>query len=217
MTSYLDLLGGAATVVVVAAIVTLWRHELRAAVRALGVQGLALGVVASVLGVHGHDDVLIGVGLLVVVEKGVVIPTVLARVLARDPHNRESAPLVNTPTALLGAGVLTLLAFLVAGAAVAVAPVPSGRLLPFGLATVLVGFWAMVVRRRAISQIVGLLLVDNGIALVAFLATAGVPLLVELGASLDVLLVVVVARVLAAQLWRSFDVVDLDQLRELHD
>ncbi len=75
----------------------------------------------------------------------------------------------------------------------------------------------MVIRRKAASQIVGLLLVDNGIALVAFLATAGVPLLVELGASLDVLLVVVVLRVLAVQLWSKFAVLDLDQLQGLHD
>ena len=64
----------------------------------------------------------------------------------------------------------------------------------------LVGFFALVTRRKAVSQIVGILLVDNGVALVAFLATAGVPLIVELGASLDVLLVVVVLRVLATQL-----------------
>jgi hydrogenase-4 component E len=64
---------------------------------------------------------------------------------------------------------------------------------------------------------VGLLLVDNGIALVAFLATSGVPLVVELGASLDVLLVVVVLRVLTTHMHSQFGVLDLDQLRELHD
>ena len=64
----------------------------------------------------------------------------------------------------------------------------------------LVGFFALVTRRKAVSQIVGILLVDNGVALVAFLATAGVPLIVELGASLDVLLAVVVLRVLAIQM-----------------
>ena len=56
----------------------------------------------------------------------------------------------------------------------------------------LLGFFMLATRRKAVSQIIGLLLVDNGVALVAFLLTAGVPLLVELGASLDVLLVVVV-------------------------
>ena len=65
--------------------------------------------------------------------------------------------------------------------------------------------------------IVGLLLVDNGIALIAFLATSGVPLIIELGVSLDVLLVVVVLRVLATQMGSRFGGFDLDQLRELHD
>ncbi len=81
----------------------------------------------------------------------------------------------------------------------------------------LVGFFALVTRRKAVSQIVGILLVDNGIALVAFLATAGVPLIVELGASLDVLLVVVVLQVLTTQMRARLGSLDLDQLTELHD
>lgn len=67
------------------------------------------------------------------------------------------------------------------------------------------------------SQIVGLLLVDNGIALVTFLLTAGVPLVVELGASLDVLLVVVVLQVLVVNIRHHLGDSELDQLRELHD
>ena len=81
----------------------------------------------------------------------------------------------------------------------------------------LIGFFALATRRKAVSQIVGILLVDNGIALVAFLATAGVPLIVELGASLDVLLVVVVLRVMATQMRLRLGSLDLDQLAELHD
>jgi hydrogenase-4 component E len=100
---------------------------------------------------------------------------------------------------------------------VALVPTTAGRLIPLGFATLLIGFFAMAIRRKAVSQIVGLLLVDNGIALVAFLATSGVPLVVELGASLDVLLLVVVLRVLAARMGSTFAVLDLDQLRDLHD
>jgi len=124
---------------------------------------------------------------------------------------------VNVPSSLVGAGALTFLAYGATRPVVALVSTSAGRLIPLGVATLLIGFFSMVVRRKAVSQIVGLLLVDNGIALVAFLATAGVPLLVELGASLDVLLVVVVLRVLAVQLWSKFAVLDLDQLQELHD
>jgi len=215
--TYEGLLELTAVLVIVSALFTLWRRSLSAIVKALATQGVALGLVALVLGLHHHDGVLLGVGVLVILAKGVVIPALLTRVLARDPSSREASPLVNVPTSLLGAAALTLLAYGATRSVVALVPTPAGRLIPLGIATVLIGFFAMVVRRKAVSQIVGLLLVDNGIALTAFLATAGVPLLVELGASLDVLMVVVVLRVLAAQLWTKFGVVDLDQLRELHD
>jgi hydrogenase-4 component E len=215
--TYSSFLEIAAGLVILCAFVTLWRRSLRAIVRTLAVQGMALGVVALVLGVHRRDVVLIVVGCLVVGSKGLLIPTLVKRVLANEPQSRETSPLVNVPSSLVGAGALTFLAYGATRPVVALVSTSAGRLIPLGLATMLIGFFSMVVRRKAVSQIVGLLLVDNGIALVAFLATAGVPLLVELGASLDVLLVIVVLRVLAVQLWSKFAVLDLDQLQELHD
>jgi hydrogenase-4 component E len=75
----------------------------------------------------------------------------------------------------------------------------------------------MVTRRHAISQAAGFLMLDNGIAATAFLLTAGVPLIVELGASLDVLFAVIVIGVLTGRLRRAFGGADLDQLQELRD
>ena len=207
----------AAGVVLVCAAVTLWRRSLNAIVKTLAIQGLALGAVALVLGIHQHDGGLIAVACFVAVAKGAAIPTLLRRVVRSDPTSREAAPLINVPASLVGAGALTLFAFATTAPVTTLLPTPAGRLIPIGLATLLIGFFAMTVRRKAVSQIVGLLLVDNGIALIAFLATSGVPLIIELGVSLDVLLVVVVLRVLATQMGSRFGGFDLDQLRELHD
>ena len=215
--SYTSLLDVAASLVIVCAVVTLWRRSLSAIVGALAAQGVALGAVALLLGLSQHEGALVGVAVLILAGKGVLIPVLLRRVLAGDPAGRESSPLVNVPASLLGATALTFLAYSAARPVVDLVATPTGRLIPLGLATTLIGFFSMVIRRKAASQIVGLLLVDNGIALVAFLATAGVPLLIELGASLDVLFVVVVLRVLAAQIMTRFGVSDLDELRELHD
>ena len=215
--TFASLLETTAGLVLVCAVMTLWRRSLSAVVKTLAVQGVALGAAALILGLHHHDAGLVYVAGLVFVAKGAVIPILLNRVLARDSRSRESTPLVNVPASLVGAAGLTLLAYSATRPVETLVPTASGRLVFLGLATVLVGFFSMVVRRKAVSQIVGLLLVDNGIALVAFLATAGVPLLVELGASLDVLFVVVVLRVLASNLWSEFGAFDLDQLRELRD
>ncbi len=93
----------------------------------------------------------------------------------------------------------------------------AGSLVPVGVATMLIGFFVLVTRRRPVFQIVGLLMVDNGIALVAFLSTAGVPFLIELGVSLDIFLGVMMLMVLTRRLKVEFGDVDLDELQELRD
>jgi hydrogenase-4 component E len=86
-----------------------------------------------------------------------------------------------------------------------------------GVAVVLIGLLLTATRTRAISQIVGVLLVDNGIAAVAFLATGGVPAIVELGVSADLILAVAVLQILSVRLHTGLGVTDLDELRELRD
>jgi len=215
--AYLGPLGLAAGAVLACAVVTLWRRDLRAVVSVLAVQGIALGVTAAVLAAGSHD---IGLGVtaaVVLTAKGLIIPALLRRLVRRDPGSRETAPLVNVPASLIAAAVLIVLSYLASGKVTALAPGNAARLAPIGVATVLIGFFMLATRRKAVSQIVGLLLIDNGTALTTFLLTAGVPLLVEFGASLDVLLVVVVLRVLATTMRARFGPIDLDQLRELHD
>jgi len=112
---------------------------------------------------------------------------------------------------------LTFVAYATTRPVVALVPTAAGRLVPIGVATLLIGCFALVARRRAELQMVGFVLVDNAVALIAFLATAGVPLLVELGMSVDVLLAVVVLQVLASRVLAEFGGFDLDGLTELHD
>lgn len=88
---------------------------------------------------------------------------------------------------------------------------------PAGLAVVLIALFVMVTRRHAISQAAGFLMLDNGIAATTFLLTAGVPLIVELGASLDVLFALIVLGVLTGRLRRMFGGTDLDRLQRLRD
>ena len=93
----------------------------------------------------------------------------------------------------------------------------TSRRFPLGVALVLYGFLLLVSRRHAISQVVGFLVLDNGIAIVAFLTAGGVPLVVELGVSLDVLLVVLILYILTSRIRSEFGAADLDDLRELRD
>jgi hydrogenase-4 component E len=215
--AYTGPLSLAAGAVLACAVATLWRRDLRAIVSVLALQGTALGITAAVLAAGSRDAGLGVTAALVLAAKGLVIPVLLRRIVRRDPGSRETAPLVNVPASLLAAAVLIAVAYLASGPVTALAPSTAARLTPIGIATVLIGFFMLATRRKAVSQITGLLLIDNGTALATFLLTGGVPLLVEFGAALDVLLVVVVLRVLATSMRARFGPFDLDQLRELHD
>jgi hydrogenase-4 component E len=214
---FVDIVNFAAGAVLVCAIVTLWRQDLLSIVSALRLQGIALGIVAGTLAIRDHDIGLAITAGVVLLAKGALIPTLLRNVVRRDPGSGETAPLINVPASLVSAAVLTVIAFLASSKLTALYSSNVSRLAPIGISTVLVGFLVLVTRRKAVSQIVGLLLLDNGIALVAFLLTAGVPFIVECGATLDVLLVAVVLRLLATTMQVRHGSVDLDQLRELHD
>jgi hydrogenase-4 component E len=203
--------------VLVCAVVVLWLTSVRAVVRMLAVQGLALGAVAATLGLHVHDAGLVATAVVVVGIKAVAIPALLRRIGSADATERERRPLVNVPASLVVSAALILLAFASTHVISHVVGGTAGALVPVGFATLLIGFFVLVARRRPIFQIVGLLLVDNGIALVAFLVTAGVPFLIELGVSFDVLLGVVVLMVLAQRLHHEFGDIDLDELQELRD
>ncbi len=203
-------------VLLLTAVATLWRRQVAALIPILVVQGLALTGLAALLASR-HDTEALIVAVAVGVLKVIVIPMLLLRVHRMVPDARETRPLANVASSLLAAAGLSLLAYAAARPLVQAAATGTAQATPVGLTLVLIGFFLAATRRKAISQIVALLLIDNGIAATAFLATDGVPLVVELGVSADLVLLVLVLQVLSARLVRTFGAGDLDDLRELHD
>lgn len=199
------------------AVLMLWWRDLGAIVRLLVAQGVLLAGLAGILAIREGDGQLYGVAAGLLLLKGIALPAVLRRVLRDGREATESEPLVNAASSLLAAAFLILFAYAVSRPLVALAPSPATRALPVGLSMVFLGFFLMISRRRAVSQVVGFLLMDNGIAATAFLAAAGVPLIVELGVSLDLFLVILVLQVLTARMRLKFGGTDLDDLRQLRD
>ncbi|HTY33542.1 hypothetical protein [Mycobacterium sp.] len=201
-----------------AGVLIVWRRDLVAIVRLLAWQGVALAAIPILRGVYDGDGALISVGVAVLVLRVLVLPRLLARAVGAEPQcHREATPLVNTATSLLITAALTLAAFATTGSLVNLQPGATTTAVPAATAVALVALLVMVTRRHAVSQAAGFLMLDNGIAATAFLLTAGVPLIVELGASLDVLFAVIVIGVLTGRLSSAFGGADLDALQELHD
>ena len=216
--TFATLIDFAAGGLTLAAVLVVWRRDLRSIVRLLAWQGVALAAIPVVRGMHDADFELVGVGIAVLGLRAVTLPWLLARaVSAEQEEQREATPLVNTATSLLVAAGLTVGAFAITRPLVALQPSATTNAVPAAFTVVLISLFVMTTRRHAVSQAAGFLMLDNGIAATAFLLTAGVPLIVELGASLDVLFAVIVIGVLTGRLRRAFGGADLDRLQELHD
>ncbi|TAM64826.1 hypothetical protein [Mycobacterium sp.] len=204
--------------VILVAVLVVWRRDLGAIVHLLAWQGVALSAIPILRGVYTRDAALIAVGLAVFALRAVILPRLLARAAGATPdRHREATPLVNTATSLLITAALTLVAFAATRSLVNLQPGATTTAVPAASAAVLIALLVMVTRRHAVSQAAGFLMLDNGIAATAFLLTAGVPLIVELGASLDILFALLVIGVLTGRLTGAFGGADLDALQELHD
>lgn len=201
-----------------AAVLIVWQRSLRAITRLLAWQGTALAAIPIVTGAYHGEAELLGLGATVLVLRSMVLPWLLIRVVRAEPcDQREAAPLVNTASSLLITAGLTVVAFAVSQPLTRLEPTAATAAVPAALAVVLIALFVMATRQHAVSQAAGFLMLDNGITAVAFLLTAGVPLIVELGASLDVLFAVIVIGILTGRLRSAFGRADLDALQELHD
>jgi hydrogenase-4 component E len=216
-TMFIQLLDLAAGVVLVTSFAALWLRRLVTAVRVIAVQGVALAAVAAVIGLYEHQTELLGVAAMVGVLRGFVMPKLILRAIRAGDEHREVESLINVPASLLAASGLTLIAYATTRDVVSLSQSSQVRAIPLGVAVGLIGMLLIVTRRKAALQIAGVLMIDNGIALVMFLGTSGVPLVVELGIASDVLLAVFILQVLTNRIRTKFGDTDLDHLRELRD
>ncbi|GAB2864425.1 hypothetical protein [Lentzea nigeriaca] len=217
-TVYVQLLDLTCGALLLTAVLILWRRDLSVIVRVFALQGAALTALVAVLAAHERSGELWVIAAGVLALRAGLLPYLLRRTLAAagEPQ-REARPLVNVAASLLAAAVLTFLAHAVSRPLVTLAPSPAAQAIPIAVTVVLIGFFVLVTRRHAVSQVVGFLLMDNGITALGLLTTTGVGLVVEVGVSLDVLLAVLVLQILAVRIRETFGDTDLDDLRELRD
>lgn len=195
-------------------VLLVWQAGGRSSARLLAVQGASLAVLVLTLGMHDGDRELGAVATLILAVKGILIPWAVHTTASRTDSSRAAR--VSPGPALVATALLITLAFWVSRPVVAAVGTAAGAV-PVGFALVLIGFLVMLIRRDALAQLVGFVVVDNGIATVGFLAAGGVPLAVELGVTVDVVLVALILRVLLHRIQHVVGSTDLVELQELSD
>ncbi len=184
-------------------------------IRLFALQSLLLSGIAAVIGYfHGAFHVYV-VAVLTLVGKVVFLPWLLSRQVRRLKIVQEIEPLVNFPASMLVCAALTLFGYLLARPFTSFERLGNNTL-GVAVTLVLTGIFLMFNRRKAISQILAWLTVENGVMLAAIaLTTYGIPLIVELGIFFDVIVAVMVLGLLVYRIRDSFASTDTGKLTQL--
>jgi hydrogenase-4 component E len=211
--SQLSVLGS--SLVLVFGLTLLWRRGVAAYISAFTAQSIVLAAVAAVVAYFGHEPELYWVAALLLLLKGIAIPRLLRRMEKRFGAERELEPYVNTATSLLIAGLLVLFGYAVMRPLVAVSQLPTRAGMPLATGLILVSLFVVISRKKALTQVVGFLMLENGIALLAILGTYGIPLIVELAVFLDALLGFIVMQIFVYRIHETFETIDVEHLSRL--
>ncbi len=204
--------------VVVLDLVVLASSRLRGAIRSVAMQGALLSLLPVILATGDHHTfhvVALAVGALVV--KGLVIPGAMLWAMREAAIRREVEPIVGyLPSMVLGA-VGVMLAFVFSSEL----PLPIAErhtlLVPTALATVWTGLLLVVTRRKAVTQVLGFLVVENGVFVFGVLLSDFMPFMVEAGVLLDLLAAIFVMGIVMFHIQREFASLDTGRLTNLRD
>ncbi len=197
-------------------LVALASSRLPSVIRAAAFQGMILGTLPLLFEEKFHWLV-VAVAIGTITVKGFVIPSLLRRALRAANIDREVEPLLGfVPSLLLGAAAIIGAAAL--GNELPLRPEHAKSLLvPGAFATVVCGFILLMARAKAISQVCGYLILENGIYLFGLLLINSTPLLVEAGILLDLTVAVFVIGIIVDRIQREFDTLDTRKLTSLRE
>ncbi len=210
-----DLLILCAAGMLVSAFLMVGQRALFTTIRLYGVQSLFLGVVAAVIALSESRHELLVTAVITVALKAILIPWYLMRIIDRIGIHREIEPFLNVPASLMVCLGLTVVGYRVSTGFPQGGRGESHHLIGVALSMLLIGMFLMVTRKKAITQILALLTVENAVFLVAVGVTPGMPLVVELGIAFDVIVAVLLLGILVQRIVDRFESMDVSRLSKL--
>jgi hydrogenase-4 component E len=194
--------------------------RLHSLVRSSALQGLALALLPVALWGSEPEGRMLHIALMsggTFVIKVIVIPLLLRSAIREANVRREVDPFISLHGSLLLGAALVGISFWFSSLLILPRPAPSGLLLPAAFSTLLLGFLVLVTRRKAVTQVVGYLMLENGVFLFGQMLARDLPFAVELGILLDLLVGVFVMGIAIHHISREFEDIDTERLAVLKE
>jgi len=190
-------------------------RSLNSAIKVIAGQAVLLAAVTLTLAVISDVGEIYIAALLTVIVKAGVIPFILAKVVSKIGICREVKSYVNIKMSFVICAGLVVIAYFATGKIITADSGIASAALPAAISMILIGLFVMITRKLAVMQIIGLIIMENGLFLVGVGTTNGMPLVVELGIFLDILVGVLITGILAFRINRTFDTIDTENLKNL--
>jgi hydrogenase-4 component E len=206
-----------AAVLLLLAFAMLAQRRVLTLINLFAAQGFALACSTAIVAYATHQPHLYGSSVLTLLLKVFVLPWLLHRLINQLDVRWEFETLINVPTTMIIGIVLVVFAFNLAVPISQLASTVTRSTLGIAMASVLLSFLMMITRRKAIPQVIGFLAMENGLFFAATSATYGMPMVVELGIALDVLVGMLILGVFFFQIREQFDSLDLKHMEKLKE
>jgi hydrogenase-4 component E len=187
-------------------------------IRIYGAQSFLLAAIAAAIAWFNSAPHIYVAAAVTFLSKSIVVPILLEKLVDRIQIRQEIEPIINVPMSIVISGGLTVIAYVVAGSFYQPGRQPATlghNVLAVAISLFLIGFFMMINRRKALTQVLALLSLENGLFLAAISLTYGMPVIVELGVLFDVLIGVMVLGILVYRIRETFESMDVSRLRRL--
>ena len=214
LTQFVNLLGA---LLLILAFGMIAQRRILSLIHLFTLQGATLVLATAVVGYVTHQPHPYISAALTFVLKVLAIPWLLHRLIERLDIRWELETLINIPTTMLIGIIVVIFAFNLALPISQLSSTLASGTLGIALACVMLSFLMMITRAKAVPQVIGFLSMENGLVFAATSATHGMPMVVELGIALDVLIGVLILGVFMFQIREQFDSLDIRHLEKLKE
>jgi len=207
-----QLIDGLAALMLLTSFALLAQHRMLSVLNWFAGQGLLLAATAAVVA-YGTDNMELYISaIMALLLKGLLLPWLLWRVIRQLHVHREVEPLMNTSLTMLVALGVTLFSFHVIQPIEKISELMTRDSMAIATACVLLGMLMMITRKKAITQVIGFLAVENSLFFAAIGSTNGMPLIVEIGIAFDVLIAALIFGLFFFQIRTTFDSLEVDTM-----
>jgi hydrogenase-4 component E len=180
-------------------------------------QGLFLSISTALVGFVANKHHLYISSILTLSMKVVLLPYILHVLVRRLRIQKEIETVMNAPTTMLIGIALVIFSYHLTAPVREISTLVTRSILAVALATVMIGLLMMITRKHAVTQIIGFLALENGLFFAATSATYGMPLVVELGVALDILIAAFIFGIFFFHIHTTFDSLDVEKMARLKE